>query len=298
LDRELGSDLLELAASAQEELLLVAPYVKLGALDRVLNVCRTSTTVRVVTRWRLDEIALGVSDLEVWPRLKARGGRLWLHGALHAKYYRADRDVLVGSANLTDAALGWSRAPNLEILIDGAAQRDVLELFEQALWEGASPVDDDLYEAFRAALAAFPPPPAGGVEAPAAFREWRPHLRHPEDLYRAYMGDVDALTTASREAAVLDLAALDPPPGLAKAQFQAWIGVALRQHPEVAAIDRQTEEPQRFGQLRALLANRGAEDGARAWQTWMRWLLFFLPDRYAMQVANYSEIFSRQRTGA
>ena len=72
----------------------------------------------VVTRWRPAEIAAGLSDLEVFdianerPRTEVR-----LSHSLHAKLYVADDRCLVGSANLTAAALGWRQDSNLEILI-------------------------------------------------------------------------------------------------------------------------------------------------------------------------------------
>ncbi len=103
----LGEILLAAARQATDELLLVAPYIKLAALFKVLDVTPPSVKVRVVTRWRLDELAGGVSDIAIWPVLFARAqSELWLQPALHAKYYRADSRSLLGSANLTGAGLG------------------------------------------------------------------------------------------------------------------------------------------------------------------------------------------------
>ena len=288
-----GQALLDLASSARGELLLVAPYVKIGALARVLSAC-PDQAVSVVTRWRLDEIAAGMSDLEIWPLLSARGAKLALHASLHAKYYATGSKALVGSANLTSAALGWRAERNLEILVTNCRGR--MPEFELELRSGTVPVDDLLYKSFRRALAAFdPPPPALAPNTPEIdFRKWRPTLRHPKDLERAYAGRLDELSTASREAASADLAALGPPRMLTTAQFRSWVAMQLRQHPEVAAIDELLERPRRFGEMRRLLAGRGSSDSSTTWQTWMRWLLHFLGDDYDMEVANYSEIFSRR----
>lgn len=292
-----GHALLDLVSRADDELLLVAPYVKFGALQRVLDACPEDVSIKVVTRWRAEELALGVSDLEVWPLLQTRGASLWLHASLHAKYYAARGEALIGSANLTDTALGWRPDSNLEILLDASDGR--LPAFERELWAGATQVDDGLYNSFKAALAAFPPPPVVSPPSPdlaALFHQWRPVLRHPEELETAYLGGSEFLSTASREAAAADLAALSPPSGLSRVQFRIWVSLQLRQHPEFAAIDRLTAEPRRFGELRALLSKRGARNGARAWQAWMRWLLYFLAEEYQMEVTNYSEVFSRRDT--
>lgn len=294
----LGDGLLSLAGRARSELLLVAPYIKAAALARVLGACDPHAAVKVVTRWRIDEIVLGVSDLEVWPMLRDRGGQLWLHPSLHAKYYRADvGDVLLGSANLTDTALGWRPDPNLEILLPAPDADAAHAAFEQALWAQARPVNDALHAAFVRALDAFPKPPrvaAATPEPPGVFGDWRPQLRFPADLWPAYAGEVERLTRAAQETAALDLAAFAPPPGLERRAFEVWIGLQLRQHPEMQAIEALLDRSRRFGEVRDLLARRGAEDGDRAWQSWMRWLLHFLPEDYEMQVANYSEIFRKR----
>ena len=47
-----------------------------------------------------------------------RGGSFKLHARLHAKYYRFDDRVLVGSANMTASGLGYRHRGNLEILCE------------------------------------------------------------------------------------------------------------------------------------------------------------------------------------
>jgi len=292
----LGDALLGLARAATADLLLVAPYIKVGALERVLNACPPACAVRVVTRWRAEELAQGVSDIGIWPILKERRAELFLHPRLHAKYYAAGQEVLIGSANLTQIALGWIANANLEILAE--SKRCQFSEFEQSLCASLVPVDDRLYELFLEKLAVFPPSaPAIPFPVPEldqkSFEQWRPALRHPEDLFLAYSGEIERLTSASRQAAVEDLAILDIGSGLDRAQFDSAICLMLRQHPEIIAIDALAVEPQRFGAFRSLLTRRGARNGGYAWQTWMRWLLYFFPDSYRMQEAAYSEIFSR-----
>lgn len=294
----LGQDLEDLLRAGRHDVLLVAPYVKASVLERLLNACDAAVQVRVVTRWRIEEIAAGVSDLEVWPLLLARSAELWLHTDLHAKYYRSDRRRAIGSANLTAKALGWSPVPNLEILVEVNDDDIGLAGFEHALWASATRVTPALYDAFREALAAFAAPPVafGAAEdVPAAtFTDWRPQVRFVDDLYRYYLGNREALTIASREAAEVDLRALNPPEQLDSTQFRAWVGLRLRFHPEMAAIHEMSATSRRFGEMRDFLRARGASDPGRDWQTWMRWIGHFYPDEYAFREENYSEIFSRK----
>jgi len=292
----LGKILLEAAHQATDELLLVAPYIKLAALFKVLDVTSPSVKVRVVTRWRLDELAAGVSDIAIWPVLFARAqSELWLQPSLHAKYYRADSRSLLGSANLTGAGLGWSASPNLELLVEQRHLAEHFSSFEQQAFSGARQVDEALYRSFKEALDALPPPPQSAPEQPTEntvdFAAWRPCLRYPGDLWRYYSGERERLTTASREAAALDLAALDPPGGLAQSVFHSWVALQLRLHPEVQAIETYGKQSRRFGEMRALMTSLGAQDSAHAWQTWMRWLSYFAQARFRFYMANYSEIF-------
>lgn len=296
----LGDQLETLVAAATQEVLFVAPYIKVSSLARLVDACRGDVAITVVTRWRLDEIAAGVCDLEIWPLLNKRGATLWLHPALHAKYYRADRRLAVGSANLTGLGLGWRPDANLEILVEATSLSRNLEDFEPSLWTRAIRVDDKLYEQFIAAAAAFE---NASVDAPVMtipdralppFEAWRPGLRYPEDLLRLYAGRAVDLTAAARETATEDLGVLAPPAGLNEGQLKAWIGARLRTHPEMRAIHEVSDVPRRFGEMKALLRSRGAQDPGRAWQTWMRWIAFVFPGDYDAREANYSEIFKRR----
>lgn len=179
----------------------------------------------------------------------------------------------------------------------GYAHRDA---FEAALLCDATLVDETLYRSFVAALDLFPRPPQIpslpiDLSAPMLLARWRPSLRFPADLFAWYRGEGDALTTVAKEAAARDLAAIQPPVGLSHEAFISWVKLAILQSTEFKKIDEFIVSSRRFGEMRDLLADRGADDGSRVWQTWMRWMLHFLPDRFAFHTANYSEIVSRRR---
>lgn len=104
-----GTELSNLCAEANKEVLLAAPFIKVSVLEKLMNKISPDVSLRCITRWFPEEIVAGVSDLEVWSLIQQRSNSsLWLRPDLHAKYYRADQRCLVGSANLTGKALGWS----------------------------------------------------------------------------------------------------------------------------------------------------------------------------------------------
>lgn len=311
----LGIQLEQLCAAGRREVLLVAPFVKANSLHRLLQQIRADLPVRCVTRWRPEEIIAGVSDLEVWPLLRDRPqSSLWLRDDLHAKYYRADASCLVGSANLTDTALGWSRQPNLELLIALPADRPELQAFEGELQNTTTLVDETLYQQTLAVVELLQsqtePIPIViheradveyAVEAGApglSSALWLPTLRQPADLYLAYQGRSDELTGGARIAAATDLRAFVLPAQLSKPAFNAYLGLLLLQKPLVREIDTLLAASQRFGAIRDRLAGHRSGidadfDASRAWQTLMRWLLYFLPDRYERVPARHSEVLRR-----
>jgi len=303
---KLGNRLEELCFQAKDEVLLVAPFIKMNALERLLARIPLDARVQCVTRWRLDEIAVGVSDLDVWLLIKDRPhSTLWLRSDLHAKYYRGDNEVLVGSANLTNAALGWSQHTNLEILISS----DILNEFEQELFSGSVMVNDSLYNHVKQMVEAIPsihkpdmvdivPDLLNESITLAPLEAWLPMLRHPEKLYTAYIGNVDQLGTGSQIAALHDLQALEIPLGLSRKQFETYVGIQLLQKPIVSKVDQFVEIPQRFGAVRDFLKSLpcSTEEGFEpniAWQTLMRWMIHFILPRYTVTIARFSEIISR-----
>src|SRR5262249_40284270 len=113
-----GERLRQLIESAKSEVLLCAPFIKKEVLKKLFGVLGENTSVKVITRWRAAELAAGVSDLEVLEVCHNRPrAQFLLLDNLHAKLYLADDLGLIGSANLTAAALGWVDRSNVELLV-------------------------------------------------------------------------------------------------------------------------------------------------------------------------------------
>ena len=116
----IGDELIDLLSGARSEATIVAPFMKAAVVKRLMQYLAPGVVLSCITRWHPHEIKYGVSDLEVWDVLQAhQPSSLSLIPTLHAKYYRADDRYAIGSANLTNAALGWSARPNVELLISG-----------------------------------------------------------------------------------------------------------------------------------------------------------------------------------
>ena len=313
-----GTALVNLCAGAAAEVVLIAPFMKTTVVKRLLDVVAPEVRVECVTRWRADEVAAKVTDLEVFDViLERKQATLRLLPRLHAKYFRADGRCLIGSANLTQSALGWSTPSNIELLVDQPADSTELLQFEQSVLNSAHVATEELRDLVREAArrieVEYLPFSNSTADAPTTsiepieseiedgekrfdFDTWLPHLRQPADLYLAYKGNLDQLSAASRIAATRDLAVLDPGPGLSEGAFGALIGTLLVQMPIIADLDQYLVEPRRFGAVSDRISRKNAAPDRNAnsmWQSTMRWLQYFLPGRYQRKVPSHSEIFVR-----
>ena len=308
----IGEELLDLFSSARQEAFIVAPFIKSAVMARVVDVLDPEVKLTCVTRWHPHEIKAGVSDLEIWGVLLSHGpAKLLLVPNLHAKYYRVDNKLAIGSANLTNAALGWSVVPNIEVMV----RREVDQVFRQ--WESnleaqATIVDDSIVRHFERLVECLPdtttlvPDCYSGDENSAdsllllfgvSHHSWLPITRYPELLYKVYSGDTENVTLGAIESATCDLLMLAVPAGLDEAAFKASVAANLIQTPLVREIDGFLTQPRSFGAVRDFLSSRGAypagRDPSTDWQTLMRWFNFFLPWRFRVSVPNHSEVTIR-----
>lgn len=290
----IGDGLLSFYASATEPVLLVAPFIKAAAFARIMAAIPSAIALTCVTRWRPDEVAAGVSDLEVFDQIKARSNaRLFLHQHLHAKYYRSGPSALVGSANLTGRALGWTQPANIEILIATDPLDPSIQAFEEELFSQVIPADDQIRQAVEVAatvLKATAPRPSAWHLQPItneAFssRYWLPTCPRPDLLYRVYEGSIgDMLLANSIMLAESDLAFLEPPVGLNEAAFNRFVGAMVRQSKSMQDLDQLTHQ--------GLTDNVAAETISKSlpvghdfspeglWSVAKDWLIYFFPDQY------------------
>ena len=301
-----GDRLLHVARLAHESAWIVSPFIKSGALQRVLSVLNPSVRTTVVTRWRLDELAIGVSDLAVFDDCKQRPNcRLLLCDDLHAKYFRMDAVVLIGSANLTGAGMGWSLRPNVEILeiVPACA---TWSQFESILSDVSVPAIEELRDQLAMTLAALPPTllptPPDALEisdSPRVRLPWIPLCRNPEAVRCVYFNDTSHLVPHIAALANRDLVELGLPAEVPAASFKLHVRCALLQQEFLREIDSLITDTPRFGDLRARLSRspllKGNDrDPTDALQCIMRWLVYFLPDRYEIKVFNYSECLRKR----
>ena len=301
----LDGRLRQLLRSADRSVLLVAPFVKAPTLATLLAEVASSARIELYTRWRVEDVAFGVTDTELLPLVANRGGTVRLVDDLHAKLFAVDASrALVGSANLTAAGLGTSARPNFELLVEveepGLLLPFTLELRRRsrlATEEEAARIDAAAAE-LRTRLPVPEPPDAAAAIPHQLGRTWFPKFRSPDRLFRLYSDPKWPSQARPNDPALDDLARLRLPGGLGQADFEARVRAILLACPAVDTLDRMLDTPRRFGEVSAALAeplpNADHRDRQAAAQTLIRWLLHFASDRYGLRTPNYSEILYRR----
>lgn len=291
-----GEQLGRLCTAGHRHAFLCAPYIKAHTLHRVLTYLRPEISLTLVTQWTLEDVASGVTDVSCWELVRDHAEwTMLLYPRLHAKYYRVDDSALVGSANLTDKGLGWADWPNAELLV----QSDPITWFESEMRENGIPCSDYMAHAIRDAAAHVPQPVPATAEPRDALVEpgehWVPTARHPGDVVACYLSDANDLTSTGADYARKDLDFIRPPSGLTENELTAFIRGRLLSLPIVQRLDSYLQEPRRFGEVAGWLQYRVGHEvnSTEAWQTWMRWLLYFFPERYRRSRPRHTEFLQR-----
>ncbi len=296
----LESQLKTLVANARDEVVIVAPFIKKYELQRVLVGIPDEVNLTIFTRWRINEIALGVSDIGIWDVVLGRSNSsAFIMNDLHAKFFRSDGTCLIGSANISAAALGVSSRSNLELLIPMPFDEKLFE-FEGDLREGSTEITQAMYDEMLSITAEFPEVSLG-EEIAGSDRDsccWLPAVRNPEDLWSIYTSSDSLIPKPIQNSGYRDLLDLGIPNGLqSEVQFNRAIALAMKQMVIVNEIDKFVEEPRRFGEVKELIktvSGLNNDEAIFAWQTTMRWLLHFFPDNYQRTRPKNSEIFQRK----
>lgn len=244
--KTLEDDIVSLFEAAQRNVLIVAPFIRSEALARLLDGIPSGTETIIVTRWRIADLLAGASDLGVYELAEAKRIPLYLRPDLHAKLFAADERCLVGSANVTDTALGRRKQSNLELLVPVPRGADSIVVFEkrllaQAVRASARHRDrlDKLLERLRLSKTAI----VGREDEILSLTpsNWVPQVRNPEELYSVYKGNADL----GRSAIVImqeELAKIGVVSGLNEDDFKAWVAVKISQSPFIDRVMQKIEE--------------------------------------------------------
>lgn len=281
----LGDVIVRFLREATSEVILVAPFIGATGFSQLVNAVPPGAKARVVTRWRPQDVLSGVSDLRALEICRTRGIPLFLRDDLHAKLYVVDNRCLVGSANITETALGWRTPSNLELLVPvsrcGVVEEFLEGLFQKAVLAGDLQrdrlqmlLDDVGQQEYGAAVT------GDGGNPSEISTNWIPTIKTPEDLYALYSGDEHRVLRTAIEVTRAELRRFGVPSGLREAGFRSWIGAILAQTPIIERTISHIEDRRDMdeGTFRELLSSVGADtdeypirDRMRVLQRWLEY---------------------------
>ena len=269
--------------SDARNLIIAAPYIKVDALGRVLAVVDPAASIICVTRWNPHDLATGASDPECRGMVIDSGGSFRLHPTLHAKFYRIDDVVLIGSTNLTSSAMGWSLQPNLEILCRAGDDFDSWA-FQQHLFDGAREINNDEFQRWEAVSRITKGRERAKAGSQLLLDTWRPATRDPIHLELSYQGKEDGIASIDeQEAARRDLQALLVPAGLSDEEVRMWAAGCLLASPFTNSVVRLSPSADLAGSYQALarIYDLGITEARRDMETVQNWLAFLAPETLA-----------------
>lgn len=235
--------ILERVRSGDPLVLLVAPFAKVDALAQLLHDQTCVRGLKVIVRWRAQDLAAGVADIEVYEWLKSRGASLYVNPNIHLKLYVFESNqALCTSANLTRAGLGYSETSNIEAgCLEQLTDPDWRCLYQ--LIGESRPVNDEVFRSYQDFLAKLPPakqlalPPLALPPRKEFTTAFLPAIDSPGELLKYYMNpgapgfSPDFVRRASH-----DLTLFDMPRGLSESEFTSLLATRFRAIPFVVGF--------------------------------------------------------------
>ena len=286
----IGEEVLHLLGKANYYVLIAAPFVKRSSLASLLDGIPNEIQVDIVTQWRPIDFAFGVSDLAVFELALERNASLFLRDKLHAKLFVADEMCLVGSANVTHAALGWSDSANLELLVPVSRNNVRIQQFEEELKTNLVEVTPEIKEIFSTLVEKIrnlpDMNPVREIDIATDYSlpmDWYTLIRNPEELFLVYLdsGEFDTSYGIGQEM-FIELTKFSIPPGLDAVGFNAWIASAIVKTPLVNHVIRLLEEQKEISEeefsklLSKVNIHHDQVDSSDVMEALKRWLKYFL----------------------
>jgi len=290
-----GDELLDLIHNATSRIFIVAPYMKLAVVRRLLSSFpETVSDFTCITRWLPEDIASGVCDLEILSYIEEfQGGKLLVHPKLHVKYYTNGVKTLVGSANLTARGLGWNMSPNLELLVSLPYEFPGLKSWEARLIDSSIRATEQLKEQINEQAEELKK--SQSIQEHSEVKEdicnesegfWVPRCPTPDRLWSVYCGrGEDMIVKSAFSAAKDDLSVLSPPAGLTENLFRAYMSGILKQTPLFVELDklasRGLTDKRALEYLSERLGNEKQDE--QLWYTVKEWIIYFFPNTYRLE---------------
>lgn len=219
---------------------LFCAYVKLEEL-KLINASKHIN--RIIVRWEIRDLCLGVSDIELYDYCKDHNIALYRNTRIHLKvFWDNSQKILFGSANLTERGIGEKGKFNYELNgnIDNIDYQDISYL--NSIIINSEYVTAALFDRIKnlviqTNLPTLDYPVLDTIKNKEDYflLSNLPMTESVDKLYKSY-NDLENLNTEELNCVTHDLALYDVPQNLSKSVFQDHLKEAFNQHPFIIKL--------------------------------------------------------------
>jgi hypothetical protein len=285
-----------LLETASSEVILVSPFINYSLFKQCLESVPTGVPLTLITTWRLEDLVSGFNDLGIKTLLETReNSTLKLLWNLHAKYYRIDSTVLVGSGNLTHRGLNAGGVGNSEVMLRVDQNFAGMGKYEQHLVDQSVFPDEEYFQELLKKIEALKLQRAEESRVPQVSPivqlndKWKPYCEMPNLLFGVYEKDTRAIDQQMIALAKSDLLYIDAAEGMNRDGFNLHVRNVLAQSALFAEVISKlrssggitSEEGYRI--VKAIFPEISKDDALQIWSATQRWLRFFYPEQFLLR---------------
>lgn len=307
-------------ATQANEVVIVSPYIKNETIKWIFSLINSEAKVLVLTKANLQDFIFGASDIESWQEIWKIGGRLFIEQNLHAKYYRFDNVVLIGSANLTEKGLNRYKDPNLELMCVIDYSKDIAKI-EEKIFSNKIEIEEDQFRELKEIVDNYKAKQViNDLDLQIKkltklyelkFKEvtlpdrWCFKTKNPSNLWKSYEKPSD-LDQISLDYAAHDLSVMDilPWDGMLKEEFYSLIAGRLRNWGLVKKLNNFFENNETkdrphlsYGFIKKNLGLKGdTRENAYVGtvNAFFDWMIEFFPEVYFEPEKKHSRLLGRR----
>ena len=303
--RDVYSHLLKMCGAAAESVVLASPYISIDVFMQILNRVRDDVHVTVVTKWKAVDIANGFNDLKVASVLEERGNsELRLLIDLHAKYYRADCDVILGSGNLTYSGLNANKSGNTEIMVQVDSSFSGVADFENTLRRKSvlprpgllAEIQEQVEFLCQNKIIQAPAKDFSRDQIFASNQDWLPFCQTPDALFEIYQENTTEIAVEVVDSGRNDLIFFEPPGQMDKRRFEAFLRTGVSQSSlfcqalEIINSEKSIDDARGMEIIRTLNPSMSDDDIYQSWFAARRWLAYFFPKQFVIAGSKKDQI--------
>ena len=128
---------------------IITEFCKIDSLKYLDEYIPKDVIKRLLIRFRLSDLLMGVTDIELFEYCKNNNWELYIDTNLHAKIYLVDNTCYIGSANLTNGGLGITKIGNIEVSYKFELNKEEDNIKLEKLFDESIKLDDILYQKMK-----------------------------------------------------------------------------------------------------------------------------------------------------